>query len=200
MLPKSKHPCYYVWKSMHDRCRNPRSRAWNDYGGRGIDVCERWDDFHTFAADMGERPDGYSIDRIDNNAGYSPENCRWADQKTQMRNRRVAVFVEIEGKSYRAIDLSDATGLKADTIIHRASLGLPYDQVVSSERMVYKPGLALGGKASGEVQKAKTHCPHGHEYTPENTIVTRQGWRRCRACFYAKEKRRLQRSKRAAKE
>lgn len=188
---KEQHPLYHVWRSMRNRCHNPNTRQWNDYGGRGITICSRWDDFHAFVEDMGPRPKGYSLDRIDNDGPYEPGNCRWADRKTQQRNQRRAVYVDIEGKSYRAIELAELAGVKTDTIIDRAARGLPYDKVISSKPMRDLSGLALGGKANGKRQKKKTHCPKGHEYTPENTIVTKQGWRRCRACFYAKEKARL---------
>jgi len=185
-------PLYHVWRSMRDRCLNSNSKAWPYYGGRGITICSRWDSFETFIADMGPRPDGYSLDRIDNNAGYSPENCRWADKQTQQRNQRRAVYVTVEGVKYRAIELAEMIGIKTDTIVDRANRGLPLCEVLSKVKLKGDASisLALGGKANGERQKAKTHCPHGHEYSPENTGYTRQGWRKCRICVNAKEARR----------
>ena len=82
------HPLYRVWTGMRARCYQPNSSSYPNYGARGITVCERWDDFNTFIADMGERPDGCSLDRINNNEGYSPDNCRWASRIQQNRNRR----------------------------------------------------------------------------------------------------------------
>jgi hypothetical protein len=76
---------------MRDRCTNPNHVAWAHYGGRGITIAPAWNDFTVFLADMGERPEGTSLDRIDNNKstdGYSPENCRWASAKTQRANQR----------------------------------------------------------------------------------------------------------------
>lgn len=74
---------------MIQRCTNPNAAAWEHYGGRGIAVCERWRDFSCFLLDMGERPEGCSIDRINVNAGYYPDNCRWATKEQQARNTRV---------------------------------------------------------------------------------------------------------------
>jgi hypothetical protein len=87
-----------VWRVMRDRCANPNNPAYKNYGGRGIRVCERWDSFENFLADMGSRPDGYSIDRIDNNGNYDPCNCRWATTKQQMNNQRRNRVIDLNGE------------------------------------------------------------------------------------------------------
>ena len=76
------------WRQMKSRCGDSNHHAWKHYGGRGIQVCKRWESFENFFVDMGERPVGTSLDRIDTNGNYEPGNCRWADAKTQGANRR----------------------------------------------------------------------------------------------------------------
>ena len=85
----AKYPEYWVWVAMRQRCNNPKCPAYKHYGGRGIKVCKRWDSFDNFIKDMGFRPsDKHSIDRIDVDGDYAPNNCRWATPLTQVLNRR----------------------------------------------------------------------------------------------------------------
>lgn len=183
---------------MRRRCLNPKHPKFHHYGGRGIRVCERWNTFANFLADMGEKPAGMSIDRINNDGDYEPSNCCWATQKEQMRNRRGVNRVTIEGTTYLAIDLAERAGLDPRTIVKRARTCSTLAEVLSPEKKVDKTGLALGGTANGQRQKAKTHCPKGHEYSGHNLIIRPEGWRTCRICLYAKMKRRLERKKREA--
>lgn len=89
---------YWIWSDMRGRCSNPNHRQYADYGRRGITVCDRWQTFANFEADMGQRPEGLSLDRRDNSKGYGPDNCRWATRTEQNSNRRNCILVDCDGE------------------------------------------------------------------------------------------------------
>lgn len=124
---RTAHPLYKLYHAMHDRCENPNNTFYSYYGGRGIKVCKRWSGLHGFTAfveDMGERPNGTTLDRQDNSKGYFPTNCRWSSRSQQQRNRRVS---SVNSSGYRGISVHKATGRYSAYIhVNRKKIHLGY--------------------------------------------------------------------------
>lgn len=98
------------WNMMLQRCRNPKNPNYARYGAKGISVCDRWSEFKNFLLDMGERPDGCSLDRIDNEGNYEKQNCRWATDSEQVLNRSVTIWVSYQGQTVPLADLIRSLG------------------------------------------------------------------------------------------
>lgn len=96
----AQNPTWRSWRKMRDRCLNPNATGYKNYGGRGITICARWNDFANFLADMGKRPAGKSLDRIDSNGNYEPSNCRWATSKQQGASRRNLHMITLDGETH----------------------------------------------------------------------------------------------------
>jgi len=128
-LTKFKHgktgtQVYRVWVNMKHRCQNPDADCYANYGGRGISVCARWmDSFEAFVADMGPRPRGGSIDRIDVNGNYEPANCRWASSLEQGRNKRNTRYVEVDGVRGKLPEMAERLGITYSALKNRAARG-----------------------------------------------------------------------------
>lgn len=122
---KKPSPTYESWHAMMQRCLNPSNEGYHRYGGRGITVCESWRDFQNFLADMGERPQGLTIDRIDNDKSYEPGNCRWATPKEQSNNRNNNVLVSYEGRTHTVAEVAAVLGLDQNVLAGRIKLGWP---------------------------------------------------------------------------
>lgn len=129
----SNTPTHKVWLSMRTRCENPNDKRFDRYGGRGITVCDRWQDFEAFLADMGERPSlAHSIDRIDNDGSYTPENCRWATSTQQVRNRSTTLLQEYNGITKPLADWADELGISYQTLFQRIhKLNWPIDRAMT---------------------------------------------------------------------
>jgi len=130
------HPLYHTYMDMLRRCTVEHSECYGDYGGRGITVCSRWlgeGGLKNFLADVGNRPEGYSLDRINNNMGYSPDNCRWASKEQQSNNTRISVKIEYKGEIKTISEWSRATGVSAATI------GLRFKAGKKGEELFVKP-------------------------------------------------------------
>lgn len=110
---------YTAWKNMRRRCLSQSGKDWKDYGGRGIQICERWNSFENFYADMGDPTDGTSLDRIDFDGNYEPSNCRWATLVTQARNKRSNLLITYKGDTKALRDWSNQLGIHYGTLVTR---------------------------------------------------------------------------------
>ena len=110
--PTLNWPLYRTWRGMIARCEETSHKSYATYGGRGIRVCDRWrDSFSAFLADVGARPTGTTLDRIDGNGNYEPGNCRWASSRTQGRNRRNRRTIELDGKAVSVTEAAEILGV-----------------------------------------------------------------------------------------
>lgn len=137
----AKHPLYQTWNGMMQRCHNPGDKNYAGYGGRGIEVCDRWKDFRNFSADMSPKPKGTSIDRIDNDKGYFLENCRWADNQTQASNKRNNNYAIVKGSKVTLSQVARENNMCFATLHDR----------------IYKTGMTLSQAIEKPIMKAKKH-------------------------------------------
>lgn len=120
------------WESMLQRCTNENDPSYSRYGGMGVSVCPAWRDFATFFADMGERPEGMSIDRYPNQAGnYEPGNCRWASAREQQRNRKISKTLTVDGVTKPLIEWAYWSGIEYSTLLRRLHSGWAHKDIVS---------------------------------------------------------------------
>lgn len=127
-------PEYKAWSDMWKRCRSRDKRYFADYLGRGIGVCERWQDYSNFFADMAPKPPGLSLGRIDNSKGYAPENCRWETQSQQMRNTRRNRIVTCQGVRMPLVEAVEKSGLSISRFYSRVSEGWPEERLLDTPR------------------------------------------------------------------
>ena len=137
-LAKANRREYASWFAMQDRCNNH-----HDYAGRGITVCDRWRaSFANFLSDMGPRPTGHSIERVNNDGNYEPSNCKWATRHEQARNTRRSRYVEVDGKRMVVVDWAKHTGIDVGLIYQRISDGWTEEEAVSTPaRRITKSAL-----------------------------------------------------------
>lgn len=114
---------YGVWWDMRNRCENPNREFYPDYGGRGITVCDDWKKFSAFYRDMGDAPEGCTLERIDNDKGYSADNCRWATRSEQARNRRSSLLITISGETLSLAEWVEKHGVPYNTVFRRIRRG-----------------------------------------------------------------------------
>jgi hypothetical protein len=137
------HPSEYTcYVSMKDRCHNPNSNSYPHYGGRGITVCTRWrDSFLDFYEDIGARPTGTTLDRVDGSKGYNPDNCKWSTFKEQANNTYTNVLIEWEDKTLTLQQWSELTGIDRATIKYRMSNGWSVGEALGVEDRPSKPEI-----------------------------------------------------------
>lgn len=117
---QSKTPEYKVWSDIKSRCLNPNNKEYHCYGGRGITVCSRWrNDFVNFISDMGKRPVGYTLERVEVNGNYSPSNCKWVPSNQQPWNKQRSLRAEFKGTMQPVIHIAKAIGMSYMTLRHK---------------------------------------------------------------------------------
>lgn len=129
---------YAVWDSMRRRCNNPNCKAYHNYGARGISICDEWDDFAAFrdwailsGYDESAERGSFTLDRIDVNKGYSPDNCRWCDMRVQANNRRSSISLTYNGETHSLTEWADIIGVDYTTLWKRYRDGKPTEEILS---------------------------------------------------------------------
>jgi hypothetical protein len=126
-------PEWQSWKAMRSRCNNPGNVSFYRYGGRGISICSRWDDFKTFLADMGPRPSkNHTLDRIDTDGDYTPANCRWSSSRVQSRNRTSNRLLTHLGRTMTVTDWETELGFPRNTLFNRTKAGWTVEQMLTT--------------------------------------------------------------------
>ena len=141
---KKRSSIYTIWRSMIDRCENPNVKAYPNYGGRGIKVCDDWHDFKTFYREMGDRPEGMTLDRIDNDKGYYKWNCKWSTRREQIINRRNTRHLTVRGITKPCTDWAQITGLDGRTILARIRKGWSEEEAVLIPKVTLRKGIPRG--------------------------------------------------------
>lgn len=137
--PSMKGRLYEIWKNMRRRCNDPKNKRWANYGGKGIKVCDEWNDylvFRTWAYSNGYQ-DNLTIDRIDINQGYCPSNCKWSNAKEQANNTSRNHLIDYEGKTYTMSQFAEFLGISYSTLQHRIDRGWSIEKIVSQPQRRY---------------------------------------------------------------
>lgn len=129
---ETRSPTWNSWLAMRHRCANPNDPSYPRYGGRGIRVCERWESYDNFVADMGHRPEGTTLDRIDNAGNYEPGNCKWSTPSEQSRNRRSARTLTHAGLTLPLVEWAQRTGIARTAISERLRRGWTVAQALTT--------------------------------------------------------------------
>lgn len=142
-------PTNKSWQKMRERCMQPNSDHYKWYGGRGITICPQWSDYLVFLADMGERPKGMTLDRIDSNGNYEPANCRWATHTMQVRGQRKTRWVEHNGEKIILAEYAEKHGISCNLLTMRLRQGMPVERVLSLGHLGRKTHVPLKAPGTG---------------------------------------------------
>mgnify|MGYP001126284163 CR=1 FL=1 len=144
---ESRSPEYRAWQTMRLRCTDPSNAAFPSYGGRGITICDRWmQSVSAFIEDMGRKPTPlHEIDRIDNDRGYEPSNCRWATRKENSRNRRSSRILTVNGETLTVAEWAERSGISHSTITKRLAAGWSEERAVQTPVGPSGPGKPCVG-------------------------------------------------------
>lgn len=133
---KSNSATFKCWQSMKRRCFDMGHKSYPRYGGRGITICERWMKFENFLADMGIRPKNLSLDRIDNNGNYTPENCKWSSAKEQARNRSSTRMISCGGEVKTLTEWAESIGFSKESLHRRLSAGWSIEKALATPKVI----------------------------------------------------------------
>jgi len=144
----SKTRLYIIWNDMKQRCNYPQLDCYKNYGGRGISYCDEWEKFEPFAkwALANGYADDLTLDRIDNNGNYSPENCRWTTKEMQDRNKRTNRYITFNGETHTIGDWASMTGIDRTVIAKRLDKGMPVEEALTKSADTRKPLVAIDEK------------------------------------------------------
>lgn len=168
------HPTYLSWVRMKQRCLNPRAADYSRYGGRGITVCDRWDTFENFLADMGQRPARHVLDRINNDGHYQPDNCRWVTIRESCRNRSSSKRVTINGVTRTLVEWGEVTGL-GELFAGRILAGWsPVEAAATPKDARYVGTAKLTDEAVRSIRKdPRLHSAIGRDHGVDKSTVAR---------------------------
>ncbi len=124
-------PTYRSWRSMRARCLSFTHKSWGDYGGRGITICAEWNDFRNFLKDMGDRPEGTTLDRKNTNGNYTPTNCQWSGIDVQNNNKRSCVILTFSGRAQTSMQWARDLGISGELMRWRLSHGWSVEESVT---------------------------------------------------------------------